>query len=65
MGDRWLFGPPEQTCVAITDVSPSTVSVSERAADVSTVVIYVIWGGARGGGQMVVWSPRTDLCRYN
>ena len=29
--DRWLFGPPEQTCVAITDVSPSTVSVSERA----------------------------------
>ena len=54
MGGRWLFGPQEQTCVAITDVSPSTVSVSERAADVSTVVVYEIGGGARGGG--------TDVC---
>jgi len=26
--DRWLFGPPEQTCVAITDVAPGKVSVS-------------------------------------
>ncbi|KAL3853455.1 hypothetical protein ACJMK2_016991 [Sinanodonta woodiana] len=29
--DRWLFGPPDQTCVAITDVSPRTVSVSHIA----------------------------------
>lgn len=29
--DRWLYGPPGQTCVAITDVSPRTVSVSASA----------------------------------
>ncbi|XP_052779998.1 plexin A3-like isoform X2 [Mya arenaria] len=30
LSDRWLFGPPGQTCVAITNVSPRTISVSER-----------------------------------
>ncbi|XP_052280998.1 plexin-B-like isoform X2 [Dreissena polymorpha] len=30
LSDRWLFGPPGQTCVAITNVSPRTIAVTER-----------------------------------
>ncbi|KAL4225917.1 hypothetical protein ACF0H5_013905 [Mactra antiquata] len=42
--DRWLYGPPGQTCVAITDVSPRTVSVSDSA--VLYLTIYQLPNGS-------------------